>query len=52
MTIPDVLKLIEQQTARKFLVGDFIPVPCCFPTPLLLGSGNASVRIVEEVSPW
>ena len=32
MTIPDVLKLIEQQTAGKFLVSDFIPVPCCFPT--------------------
>jgi len=32
MTIPDVLKLIEQQTASKFLVSDFIPVPCCFPT--------------------
>ena len=32
MTIPDVLKLIEQQTAGKFVVSDFIPVPCCFPT--------------------
>lgn len=32
MTIPDVLKLIEGQTAGKFLVSDFIPVPCCFPT--------------------
>ncbi len=32
ITIPDVLKLIEQQTAGKFLVSDFIPVPCCFPT--------------------
>src|SRR5260370_18961976 len=32
MTIPDVLKLIEQQTAGKFIVSDFIPVPCCFPT--------------------
>ncbi len=32
MTIPDVLKLIEQQTAGKFMVSDFIPVPCCFPT--------------------
>ncbi len=32
MTIPDVLRLVEQQTARKFLVSDFIPVPCCFPT--------------------
>jgi uncharacterized radical SAM superfamily Fe-S cluster-containing enzyme len=32
MTIPDVLRLIEQQTAGKFLVSDFVPVPCCFPT--------------------
>ena len=32
MTIPDILKLIEQQTAGKFLASDFIPVPCCFPT--------------------
>src|ERR1035437_4455421 len=32
MTIPDILTLIERQTAGKFLVSDFIPVPCCFPT--------------------
>ena len=32
MTIPDVLKLIESQTFGKFLVSDFVPVPCCFPT--------------------
>ncbi len=32
MTIPDILRLIEQQTAGQFLVSDFIPVPCCFPT--------------------
>lgn len=32
MTIPDILKLIEAQTAGEFLVTDFIPVPCCFPT--------------------
>ncbi len=32
MTIPDILKLIEQQTAGKFVISDFIPVPCCFPT--------------------
>jgi uncharacterized radical SAM superfamily Fe-S cluster-containing enzyme len=32
VTIPDVLRLIEQQTAGKLLVSDFIPVPCCFPT--------------------
>jgi pyruvate-formate lyase-activating enzyme len=32
MTIPDVLQLIESQTAEKFKVSDFVPVPCCFPT--------------------
>lgn len=32
MTIPDILRLIEEQTLGKFLVSDFIPVPCCFPT--------------------
>jgi 7,8-dihydro-6-hydroxymethylpterin dimethyltransferase len=32
ITIPDILKLIEQQTGQQFMVSDFIPVPCCFPT--------------------
>ncbi|MDE3199143.1 MAG: radical SAM protein, partial [Acidobacteriota bacterium] len=32
MTIPDILRLIEAQTAGKFLQSDFVPVPCCFPT--------------------
>jgi uncharacterized radical SAM superfamily Fe-S cluster-containing enzyme len=32
ITIPDVLQLIEEQTAGKFVSGDFVPVPCCFPT--------------------
>ena len=32
MTIPDILRLIEEQTTGKFVVSDFIPVPCCFPT--------------------
>jgi uncharacterized radical SAM superfamily Fe-S cluster-containing enzyme len=32
MTIPDILRLIEEQTNGKFLIGDFVPVPCCFPT--------------------
>jgi uncharacterized radical SAM superfamily Fe-S cluster-containing enzyme len=32
MTIPDILRLIEEQTAGRFVVSDFIPVPCCFPT--------------------
>jgi uncharacterized radical SAM superfamily Fe-S cluster-containing enzyme len=32
ITIPDILQLIEAQTAGRFVVNDFIPVPCCFPT--------------------
>jgi len=32
MTIPDVLRLLEEQTAGLFRVTDFVPVPCCFPT--------------------
>lgn len=32
ITIPDVLKLIEEQTDGLFLISDFVPVPCCFPT--------------------
>lgn len=32
MTIPDIVKLIEEQTGGKFRRSDFVPVPCCFPT--------------------
>lgn len=32
MTIPDIVHLIEEQTAGKFVASDFIPVRCCFPT--------------------
>src|SRR5262249_8188070 len=32
VTIPDVLRLIEEQTAGRFVTSDFVPVPCCFPT--------------------
>ncbi len=32
ITIPDILKELEGQTAGKFVVSDFVPVPCCFPT--------------------
>jgi uncharacterized radical SAM superfamily Fe-S cluster-containing enzyme len=32
ITIPDILRGIESQTAGRFVVSDFIPVPCCFPT--------------------
>jgi uncharacterized radical SAM superfamily Fe-S cluster-containing enzyme len=32
ITIPEILDLIAAQTAGRFIVSDFIPVPCCFPT--------------------
>jgi hypothetical protein len=32
LTIPDILKALEAQTAGTFAVSDFVPVPCCFPT--------------------
>jgi 7,8-dihydro-6-hydroxymethylpterin dimethyltransferase len=32
VTIPDVLRWIEEQTSGLFTVKDFVPVPCCFPT--------------------
>ena len=32
MTIPDIVRLIEAQTAGIFVASDFVPVPCCFPT--------------------
>lgn len=32
MTTPDIIKLLEEQTAGKFVASDFVPVPCCFPT--------------------
>ncbi len=32
MTIPDVVRGIEEQTGGLFRMGDFVPVPCCFPT--------------------
>lgn len=32
MTIPDVLKALEAQTAGTFMLSDFVPVPCCMPT--------------------
>jgi tetraether lipid synthase len=32
LTIPDIVKEIERQTAGTFTVNDFVPVPCCFPT--------------------
>jgi 7,8-dihydro-6-hydroxymethylpterin dimethyltransferase len=32
LTIPDILKALEEQTSGMFQVSDFVPVPCCFPT--------------------
>lgn len=32
MTIPDVLRLLEEQLDGLFRVSDFVSVPCCFPT--------------------
>ncbi|MEO7021253.1 MAG: radical SAM protein [Ktedonobacteraceae bacterium] len=32
LTIPDILKALEEQTNGTLLVSDFVPVPCCFPT--------------------
>lgn len=32
MTIPDVLKNLEQQTKGLIRLDDFVPVPCCMPT--------------------
>jgi uncharacterized radical SAM superfamily Fe-S cluster-containing enzyme len=32
MTIPDVIRLLEDQTEGLFVKSDFAPVPCCFPT--------------------
>jgi uncharacterized radical SAM superfamily Fe-S cluster-containing enzyme len=32
MTIPDVLRAIEQQTGGLLMLSDFVPVPCCMPS--------------------
>ncbi len=32
LTIPDILKALEEQTSGLLQVSDFVPVPCCFPT--------------------
>ncbi len=32
ITVPDVIRGIETQTDGLFVRGDFVPVPCCFPT--------------------
>ncbi len=32
VTIPDVIHGIVEQTGGRFILEDFVPVPCCFPT--------------------
>ncbi len=32
LTIPDLLQALAAQTGGLFVVNDFVPVPCCFPT--------------------
>ncbi len=32
LTVPDVLRAIDQQCEGTFVASDFVPVPCCFPT--------------------
>ncbi len=32
VTIPDVIHGIVEQTRERFVLEDFVPVPCCFPT--------------------
>ena len=32
VTIPDVIHGIVEQTKGRFVLEDFVPVPCCFPT--------------------
>ena len=32
VTIPDIIHGIVDQTDGKFILEDFVPVPCCFPT--------------------
>lgn len=32
ITIPDILRQVEQQMGGQLLASDFVPVPCCFPT--------------------
>jgi hypothetical protein len=48
VTNPDILRWIEEQTDGRFLVSDFFPIPCCFPT-----CNSATYAYVEdgEVTP-
>ncbi|HEY7623673.1 MAG TPA: radical SAM protein [Candidatus Limnocylindria bacterium] len=54
VTIPDVLGALAEQTAGRFVVDDFVPVPCCMPTcnfvtyALIDGSGVTPItRLVD-----
>ena len=44
VTVPDIIHGIVQQTRGRFVVEDFVPVPCCFPTCQV----NSYVFVDEE----
>jgi uncharacterized radical SAM superfamily Fe-S cluster-containing enzyme len=44
VTVPDVLHRLVQQTDGLFQLGDFVPVPCCFPTCQV----NTYVYVAED----
>ena len=44
VTIPDVIHGIVEQTGGRFVLEDFVPVPCCFPTCQV----NSYVYVDEE----
>lgn len=44
VTIPDVIHGIVEQTRGRFVLEDFVPVPCCFPTCQV----NSYVYVDEE----
>ena len=50
MSIPDIVRLIEEQTAGKFVASDFIPVPCCFPTCNLVTPSSSPGGVLAEYS--
>ena len=44
VTIPDVIHGIVEQTGGRFVLEDFVPVPCCFPTCQV----NSYIYVDEE----
>ncbi|WP_409467414.1 hypothetical protein [Streptomyces sp. HC307] len=53
LTNPDVIRLISEQLPGWFTKGDFLPVPCCFPTcrsvTYLLVDGEPGNRTVVPI---